>query len=1321
MVGGKDEAPRRVVADLPTLLASPAELGHLTIGATLAGRFVVEERLGRGGGGTVYAARDKLLGERVALKLLTRGVDEDILARVRAEVRAARRIGHPNVCRVHELHVEGDALFLAMELLEGVTLRQRLARSVPLGEAIELARQLGAGLAAAHRAGVVHCDVKPENAILVDDRVVVTDFGIARSLDTKPATSTGFVEGTPTYMAPEQCRGEAVTPRTDVYALAAVVYEIFVGRPPFGRMDAGSLSTYVKRVIGEPVVVPPDVPVDAAPAARAALAAVLARGLAKAAGDRPDGVEAFVTALIAAAGVVPRSIAIGPSRGGARVEGTPTPLPTPIPTPIPTPGGSTTGRARGTRRLVTIVHVLCDPAHWEARTALPGEGQSPLIDDEEAAERLDSLMDAARATLSDAGGAIVGASPGSLVAAFGARSAAGDEAERAAQAARGLAIADPAARVRVGIDTGRLLVRGGTGAATPSVAGEALARAAKLAADAEPGEVRASSRTARHLQRRFALQRTADDAAIVGARSNRAAITERALLVGREDALRQITGALAEGGTRAVLVLGAPGIGKSRVVAELVDRVRGAARLTVVEAVGTPERALVSYGIARALLGALTGLPERPAPDEALEAARRVLGATGSTGEGGTLAAALAGLLAERQEAGTPVAAAIRAALHASAADTPRLLVVDDAHWADDASLELLEALARGEAGPGLTVLLAARPELRERRPRLAASVGTVVELAPLDEASALALATRHLSGDAVAAAQLAAIAEGNPFFIEELARDRLEGGGSGASTTVEDAIQARLDRLDPEVRDVLRAAAVLGRVFRRADLVELLGAASGVDDALAALEARGLAQPLPPDASDDDRWELRHALVRDVAYGELPAAERRRLHDAAGAAVRAHLEAAGHHAALADLVALARHAEGADRGEQAVEAWRRAGEAAARDASFADAHGAFTRACALTPRPTPSLLGAAGEAALQVGELARAEALLDDAIRLAEAEGPFAVARALLQRAAVARQRARWDEGVTLLRRGLAILPDETTDVVLAARLHAALGWILGYILGDPAGLPATEHAVALLEPTGHRAELAGALKSLGATYMRAGRFSDQLACNRKNLAIGEELGSLPLRAVAHLNLGVNLIDLGEIAEAAEHSTHARDLFTRMCAAPTVALAKNNLGLARLLERKLDDAETLVGEALEAARTMGGAYVCEAELTSARIAAARGDLALAAQRAEAAVARADGEGGKVDRGIARRVLGAIRSRAGAHDAATNLLDAAWELLDGADLAEAARVTAERARAAQRRGAPAAEVDAAYTTAAAALERLGARFDLERLRDTSWT
>lgn len=1295
MAGGKDEAPRRVVADLPTLLASPAELGHLTLGATLAGRFVVEERLGRGGGGTVYAARDKLLGERVALKLLTRGIDEDVLGRVRAEVRAARRIGHPNVCRVHELHVEGDALFLAMELLEGATLRQRIARAVPLGEAIELARQLGAGLAAAHRAGVVHCDVKPENVILVGERLVVTDFGIARGLDTKPASSTGVVEGTPTYMAPEQCRGEAVTPRTDVYALAAVVYEILVGRPPFGRLDGGSLSAYVKRVAAEPVVVPPDLPVDATPQARQGLAAVLARGLAKSAADRPDGVEAFVTALIAAAGVAPRSIAAGAPGGPRAGEATATPVATPVHTPA-----STTGRARGTRRLVTIVHVLCDPSHG---------------DDDEAAERLDWMMDAARATLIDAGGVIVGASPGSLVAAFGARSAAGDEAERAAQAARGLAIADPAARVRVGIDTGRLLVRGANTAVAPSVAGEALARAAKLAADAEPGEVRASSRTARHLQRRFALQRTPDDAAIVGPRSVRPPAAERSPIVGREDALARITAALGEGGTRAALVLGAPGIGKSRVVAELVDRVRGAAHLGVVEAIGTPERALVSYGVARALLGALTGLPDRPAPDEALEAARRVLGAAG---EGETLSSALAGLLAERQEPGTPVAAAVRAALHAAAARTPLLLVIDDAHWADDASLDLLEAIARGETGAEIAVLVAARPTLRDRRPRLAPSLGTVVELAPLDEASALALATRQLGGDATAAAQLAAVAEGNPFFIEELARDRLEGGGKGGSTTVEDAIQARLDRLDADVRDVLRAAAVLGRVFRRTDLVDLLGAATGVDEALVALEARGLASPLPPDASDDDRWELRHALVRDVAYGELPAAERRRLHDAAGAAVRAHLEAAGHHAALADLVALARHAEGADRGEQAVEAWRRAGEAAARDASFADAHGAFTRACALTPRPTPSLLGAAGEAALQVGELARAEVLLDDAIRLAEAEGPFAVARALLQRAAVARQRARWDEGVALLRRGLAILPDETTDVVLAARLHAALGWILGYILGDPAGLPATEHAVALLEPTGHRAELAGALKSLGATYMRAGRFRDQLACNRKNLAIGEELGSLPLRAVAHLNLGVNLIDLGEIAEAAAHSTSARELFTRMCAAPSIALAQNNLGLARLLERKLDDADALVAAALDAARTMGGAYVCEAELTRARVAAARGDLALAATRAEGAVARADAEGGKVDRGIARRVLAALRSRAGDHAAAIALLDQAWSLLDGADLAEAARVTAERARAAQRRGAPSED---AYATAAAALDRLGARFDLEHLRDLDWT
>ena len=242
-------------------------------------RFSVTSRLGGGGSGDVYAASDLLLEEDVALKALrASATDIDALRRLRDEVRAARRIGHPNVCRVHDLYSADGILYLVMELLLGPTLRQRLRDGrLPAAEALEILRQLGAGLAAAHRAGVIHCDVKPENAMLVGPRVVITDFGIARMAG-GAHRSTVELEGTPAYMSPEQVAGTAVDERADVYALATIAAELLLHAHPFVRGREASFAALAGRIAGEDPWLPE--PSGIEPARRAALLAALRRGLA---------------------------------------------------------------------------------------------------------------------------------------------------------------------------------------------------------------------------------------------------------------------------------------------------------------------------------------------------------------------------------------------------------------------------------------------------------------------------------------------------------------------------------------------------------------------------------------------------------------------------------------------------------------------------------------------------------------------------------------------------------------------------------------------------------------------------------------------------------------------------------------------------------------------------------------------------------------------------------------------------------------------------------------------------------------------------------
>src|SRR5688572_21451968 len=225
--------PTRTTA--PDAAPEPTRGAQLAPGAVLAGRYRIVAPLGAGGMGEVFRADDLKLGQPVAIKFLPASVGDDParLARLFAEVKLARQVSHPNVCRVHDVGETGGLHFLTMEYVDGEDLASLLRRigRLPQDKGIEVARQVCIGLAAAHERGVVHRDLKPAN-VMIDGRgrARLTDFGLAVLADEAPA---GEVAGTPAYMAPEQLAGEPVTPRTDVYALGLVLYEVFTGRRAF--------------------------------------------------------------------------------------------------------------------------------------------------------------------------------------------------------------------------------------------------------------------------------------------------------------------------------------------------------------------------------------------------------------------------------------------------------------------------------------------------------------------------------------------------------------------------------------------------------------------------------------------------------------------------------------------------------------------------------------------------------------------------------------------------------------------------------------------------------------------------------------------------------------------------------------------------------------------------------------------------------------------------------------------------------------------------------------------------------------------------------
>ena len=884
-------------------------------------RFEVVRLAGRGGMGEVYQARDRQSGDTVAVKVL-RGDALDLRARFEREARVLAELRHPGIVRyvAHGL-LPSDEVYLAMEWLEGEDLGQRLRRGVlSVAETLSIVTAAADALDLAHERGIVHRDIKPANIFLERgsvERVRVLDFGVARLLGaTRAMTEVGAAIGTPSYMAPEQARGEeGVDARCDVFALGCVLFECLVGKPAF--VGEHVLAVLAKVLFHEP----PDLR-TLRPEAPAALSDLLCAMLSKDRAGRPRDARDLLARLRA------------------------------VPLASDSPGAAhAPERAAhlGTEELRRLFVVVCGSVSgaglggvaehdaFAPTAATPSEGERSALQrlalDHEV--RLERLLD------------------GSVVASFSTTTSAKDAAARAARCALALRRLRP--RDAIAVATGRGRVAG----ALPS--GEVIDRAVALArarrGPTDGGSLRIDEGLVGLLDPRFLVRSEAEGFVLESERAPQNA--PRTLLgrptpcVGRDRELALLLGSVEqcidEGAARAVLVTAPPGVGKSRLRHELLAEVARMAEppqcwLAHAEALGAGS----AFGLLGQLVRGSAGVQDG---EPATQAQRKLHARTARhlREPEAMLTAVFLGELAgvEFEEGAHPLLPSARRDarvmsdqmldaferfLRAECAAGPVVLVIEDLHWGDLPSVRFIEhALTRLSDSP-LCVIAFARPEVHDVFADLWARAGvSEVRLPPIGKRACARLIAHALGEDASTALveRLVKTAAGNAFYLEELIRTVAEGRSELPDSVLAMA-QTRYEALDPSARQVLRAGAVFGEAFWAAAVRELLPREVGVqlDAELTRLSGMELLEPRPTARfAGQQEYRFRHALLREAAYAALLDDDLRLGHRLAAT----WLETAGER----DAITLAEHCLRAKEPERAAHFFRVAGEQALEGGDF--------------------------------------------------------------------------------------------------------------------------------------------------------------------------------------------------------------------------------------------------------------------------------------------------------------------------------------------------------------------------------------------------
>lgn len=1134
----------------------------LRSGDLIAGRFQLSSRVSRRGATQVWRARDVVGQCDVAVKVLMppEEAHEDVAraaatgkARFLRESELLLTLDDPGIVKhLASGEILDGALYLVTQWLEGTDLHDRLREGpVPLQQAVRTVRRIAEALSVVHRAGLIHRDVKPRNIRLDPDldHPRLIDFGLARDVrSSSDLTLPGTFLGTPRYVAPEQARGQSdIDVRADLFSLGCVLYECVTGQRAFDAKDVPGVL--LKIVLEDPQPVE-----ELCPQTPQELVVLLRQLLSKDRTGRPASSVEVAARLADVLGehdtdfdfdsIAEVPVAVGRSDRPYEF----------VVLTAPVMGGLPTDSLR-------IVELL---------SAFSG--------------RLTTLAD------------------GSLAATMSGGGVASDRAAVSAHVA--LALRDRLPDVAIAVGAGH----GSSGGA--SAAGEAIEHVTALLRSGlgTPPTVALDDTVARLLPPRFAVQADRGTHALTGVRDvapARTLLGKPTRCVGREHELTALSDlfahAIVESSPKVALVTGPAGFGKSRLRYELLRRLwRHGQPALVLFGRGEPLGGASPFSLVGSALRRSFGFIRDEPPDASRRRVRErvaaVVGA-GRVDETTEFIGRLAGLpfsdetnppystaLADALVMGDHLRRALREYVEAECRQRPCVLVLEDLHWGDRASLRLVRHVVESIPTGALFVLALGRPEVEEQAGALLAREPDLhVELGPLsrDAASELAFDVLGANASSEDVGRIVSRAAGNAHFLEELLRAAAEGA-TELPGTISAMILSRIDGLEPAARQVLRAASLFGMRIPAFGLSAVVASDVGMADLtriVTDLCARELLSAGGDTTATGDGWYMfRQALLREVVYQSLTEEDRLAGHRMVGQWLSEN--------AMAPALVVAEHFRRANELARAAACYGRAAVDALEGNDFEAAvqHAESGLECSSDPLQRGVLLLHQAEGHQWMGAGRAAQSLALEALEMLP-RGEAAWCQALSVSAMAATRLAERDIAMNHLRDIEAVLADgspTTEQLIAGARLAANVGLLVG---GTP-----VRPLVDRLEAEAAKAPIVSPTLEARLSILRArdaalrGDVEDAIGAWRRAAAFFEQGGDVRNQCNCQINTGFRLSQLGAYDEAEDLLRRAHVTAERLGLSMIVPATKNNLGFVLGRLGRLSEAAGLLRDAIRLA-----------------------------------------------------------------------------------------------------------------------------------------